>query len=164
MIQKETLRRYYYGNAPPPHYNHQQHQHQYQENNNPYGRYIHSLYNQEAETFLEQELITMGYPPIETKDDMLTEEELVMSFLLTQIEMEVSLRADYESILEATKNMTLEIQTEIDVFDQKEKKVSLKKTIIIIIIVLMLSLITSYIIIKKKNIHHIECGRRWFLV
>jgi hypothetical protein len=73
--------------------------------------------------YVEQELCSQGYLPIDNDEDMLTEEELVMSFLLTQIEMEASLEADYNSILEASKSMAIELQTSIKEFDTTEKKV-----------------------------------------
>jgi hypothetical protein len=73
--------------------------------------------------YVEQELCSQGYLPIDKDDDMLTEEELAMSFLLTQIEMEASLEADYSSILEASKSMAIELQTSIKEFDATEKKV-----------------------------------------
>ena len=72
---------------------------------------------------IEAELREMGFPPIEAEHEAVPEEEAVMSYMLTQIEMEVSLAGDYESIVEATKNMALELQTGLREFDQTEKKV-----------------------------------------
>ena len=65
----------------------------------------------------------LGFPKIEPEREMAPEEEMVMSYLLTQIEMELSLADDYDSISEATKTMAIELQTEIKAFDQKEKEV-----------------------------------------
>ena len=62
---------------------------------------------------------------------MVPEEEFVMSFLLTQTEMELSLAGDYESITEATKTMALELQQGIIGFDSNEKKVPFVCSIII---------------------------------
>eukprot|EP01038_Epipyxis_sp_PR26KG_P008891 gene8891-11991_t len=70
---------------------------------------------------IEAELVEQGFPKIEPEREMAPEEEMVMSYLLTQIEMEMSLGADYESIVEATKTMAIELQSEIKTFDDKEK-------------------------------------------
>jgi len=75
-----------------------------------------------SESYIEQEAVIQGYPAIEKDDDLLTEEELTMSFILTQLEMEQSLRQDYESILEASRSMALELQVGIQEFDSTEKK------------------------------------------
>jgi hypothetical protein len=85
---------------------------------------IRREYKDNSSRFLEEELLQMGIPAIEQDDDMLTEEELAMSFLLTQIEMEKSLFNDYESILDASKTMAIELQNNIKEFDQTEKSVS----------------------------------------
>lgn len=74
-------------------------------------------------SFLERELVNEGLPPIDKDEDLLTEEELVMSFILTQIEMEASLTDDYNSILDASKTMAIELQAAIKEFDITEKKV-----------------------------------------
>lgn len=83
----------------------------------------------------------MGYPAIPVEKEVPPEEEYVFSFLLTQVtwrcpqvgpipdpflllqvEMEVSLAGDYDSITEATKTMALELQQGILAFDSNEKK------------------------------------------
>jgi hypothetical protein len=72
---------------------------------------------------IEAELAEAGYPPIAPEDLAVPEEEFVMSYMLTQIEMELSLRTDYDSVSEATKAMTMEMQQGIREFDETEKKV-----------------------------------------
>jgi hypothetical protein len=72
---------------------------------------------------IEAELVEAGYPPIAPEDLAVPEEEFVMSYMLTQIEMELSLRTDYDSVSEATKAMTMEMQQGIREFDETEKKV-----------------------------------------
>eukprot|EP01042_Synura_sphagnicola_P005236 gene5236-6680_t len=101
MTKREELKHYYYGqgSAQPSQY-----------------------LTRAQEQFLDEELDNQGYTAIPPSDDMLTEEELAMSFLLKQIEMEASLRQDYESVLEATKAMALDLQSGIDEFDTNEKK------------------------------------------
>lgn len=49
------------------------------------------------------------------------EEERVMSFLLTQVEMECALGDDYDSISTATKTMSLQLNQDLQKFDAKEK-------------------------------------------
>lgn len=64
----------------------------------------------------------------ETTDDVLaSEEEIVMSCMLTQLEMEGSLAEDYDSISQATKQQSSDLQTSIVKFDDKEKHVSISK-------------------------------------
>ena len=74
---------------------------------------------------IEAELYSQGYPALAVEKEVVPEEEFVMSFLLTQTEMELSLAGDYESITEATKTMALELQQGIIGFDSNEKKVPL---------------------------------------
>lgn len=73
---------------------------------------------------LDAELSRAGYPALDPETEAVPEEEYVMSFLLTQLEMEASLSADYDSIIMATKSMTLELQKGTSDFDSAEKKVS----------------------------------------
>jgi hypothetical protein len=75
------------------------------------------------EQTIEQELEAAGFPPIEPEHLSVPEEEFVMSYMLTQIEMEISLKNDYDSITEATKSMALELQQGIKDFDNTEKTV-----------------------------------------
>jgi len=70
---------------------------------------------------IEAELIDAGYPPADPEYEAVPEEEFVMSYLLTQIEMELSLAHDYDSILDATKSMVVELQHGIKSFDEAEK-------------------------------------------
>ena len=72
---------------------------------------------------LAAELRDAGFPAIEPEHLCVPEEEFVMSYMLTQIEMELSLKNDYDSITEATKNMVMELQAGIKDFDETEKKV-----------------------------------------
>ena len=72
---------------------------------------------------IEDELKDAGFPPIDPEQLAVPEEEYCMSFMLTQIEMELSLKTDYDSITEATKTMAMEIQQGIREFDDTEKKV-----------------------------------------
>ena len=74
---------------------------------------------------IEDELRDAGYPPIDPVELAVPEEEYCMSYMLTQIEMELSLKTDYDSITEATKTMAMEIQQGIREFDETEKKVKL---------------------------------------
>lgn len=74
-------------------------------------------------TAVEAELRDAGFPPIEPELLAVPEEEFTMSYMLTQVEMEASLRNDYDSIAEATKAMTMELQQGIRDFDETEKKV-----------------------------------------
>jgi len=75
-----------------------------------------------VDRILEEDLINQGYPPISKDEDVLTEEELTMSFMITQVEMEVSLLNDYNSILDASKAMANELQEKMEEFDSLEKK------------------------------------------
>lgn len=73
---------------------------------------------------IEAELKESGFPAIEPEHLCVPEEEFVMSYMLTQVEMELSLKNDYDSITEATKNMVIELQGGIKDFDDTEKRVS----------------------------------------
>ena len=75
---------------------------------------------------IEAELYSLGFPAIPIEKEFPTEEEFVMSFLLTQVEMEISLAADYDSITDATKTMAIELQQGIISFDSMEKNVQYK--------------------------------------
>jgi hypothetical protein len=77
-----------------------------------------------ADRILEEELTNQGFPPIPADEDVLTEEELAMSYLLSQVEMETILYDDYSSIVDATKTMATELQQKISEFDALEKDVS----------------------------------------
>ncbi len=81
--------------------------------------------NETVNKYLEEELVNnyQSYP-LDKMDDMLTEEELAMSYMLTQLEMENSLQQDYGSIILATKSMANELQETINDFDETEKSVS----------------------------------------
>lgn len=74
-------------------------------------------------TFIEEELAAAGYVKLSKEEDLLTEEELVMSYLLTQLEMEESLSNDYDSILTATQKMAQELLQSVADFDVSEKQV-----------------------------------------
>jgi hypothetical protein len=81
--------------------------------------------NETVNRYLEEELVNTYHSyPIEKMDDMLTEEELTMSLMLTQLEMENSLQQDYLSIIQATKSMANELQETINEFDEVERTVS----------------------------------------
>lgn len=73
---------------------------------------------------IEAELEDLGYPRISPEEEILAEEEYVMSYMLIQIEMESSLESDYDSIIEASKSMTIDLQNGIKEFDHTEKRVS----------------------------------------
>eukprot|EP00981_Chlorochromonas_danica_P005459 scaffold1091_cov164-Ochromonas_danica.AAC.82 len=73
-------------------------------------------------TFIEEELAAAGYVKLSKEEDLLTEEELVMSYLLTQLEMEESLSNDYDSILTATQKMAQELLQSVADFDVSEKQ------------------------------------------
>lgn len=72
---------------------------------------------------IELELADAGFPAIEPEHLAVPEEESVMSYMLTQLEMEISLKCDYDSISEATKSMAMELQQGIKDFDDTEKRV-----------------------------------------
>ena len=55
------------------------------------------------------------------EDYEMPEEERVMSFLLTEVEMEAALADDYDSITAATKTMSLELNEGLQKFDAREK-------------------------------------------
>ncbi len=73
---------------------------------------------------IEAEVVAAGYPPIEPQQEVVPEEEAVMSYLLTHLEMEGSLGGDYDSITEASKSLAIELQAGIRDFDTVEKRVS----------------------------------------
>jgi hypothetical protein len=81
---------------------------------------------------IEDELRDAGFPPIEPEHLAVPEEEAVMSYMLTQIEMELSLKVDYDSIAEATKSMTMEMQQGIKEFDETEKKVRVYGVLVVV--------------------------------
>lgn len=72
-------------------------------------------------TYIDEELSAQGIHKLTKEEDVLTEEELVMSLILTQIEMEDSLNRDYDSVLEATHNMNRELVKSVTDFDQVQK-------------------------------------------
>lgn len=71
---------------------------------------------------IEAELEALGYPAIAMEQEICTEEEFVMSYMLTQIEMELALKGDYDSITEATKSMAVELHADIQQFDENERQ------------------------------------------
>ena len=82
--------------------------------------------NGNDENTLEAALRYAGFPPIDPVHLGVPEEEYVMSYMLTQIEMEQLLKTDWDSITEATKMMAVEFQQEIKKFEDTKKKVSVK--------------------------------------
>lgn len=70
---------------------------------------------------IEAELKELDLEDIPRKDLMRNEEEIVMSFMLTQLEMESALAIDYDSISEATRKIAHDLQEDILTFDVKEK-------------------------------------------
>ena len=85
--------------------------------------YCSFIYSSFLSLFSSDELRDAGFPAIEPEHLCVPEEEFVMSYMLTQIEMELSLKNDYDSITEATKNMVMELQAGIKDFDETEKRV-----------------------------------------
>jgi hypothetical protein len=73
---------------------------------------------------IEAELAEAGFPAIAPELIGVPEEEHVMSYMLTQIEMELSLGNDFDSITDATKNMAMELQQGVREFDDTEKQVN----------------------------------------
>jgi hypothetical protein len=69
---------------------------------------------------LEEELTKLGFPPLPAEAEIVPEEEACMSFLLTQVEMESSLKADYDSITEATKLLAADLYSSISLFDDEQ--------------------------------------------
>jgi len=63
---------------------------------------------------VEAELKEMGLSALDSAKLIRPEEEMVMSYMLTQVEMEAALQGDYESVLAATKKMAGELAEEID--------------------------------------------------
>jgi len=70
---------------------------------------------------IEAELTELGLEDIPRKDLIRNEEEMVLSFMLTQLEMESALAIDYDSISEATRKIAHDLQEDILTFDVKEK-------------------------------------------
>jgi hypothetical protein len=94
----------------------------YIDNRNAAKEILLSEYGTNDFALIESELDNMGYPPVDPKDIIRPEEEIVMSFILRQVEMEVSLLDDYVSIAEATGTIGHELLDLINMFDEKEKK------------------------------------------
>ena len=70
---------------------------------------------------IESELQALGLEEVPEQHVMRDEEEIVMSFMLTQVEMEASLANDYDSISEATRKIAKDLQEDILTYDAKEK-------------------------------------------
>ena len=71
---------------------------------------------------VDQDLEKMGLPPIDPLDEIVPEEEYVMSFMLTEIEMELTLAQDYDSVIDATRTQAVHMQKTTLEFDDKEKR------------------------------------------
>lgn len=95
--------------------------------------YEHNMLRQAKRRELQQELIgweSMIEPELEKLDlaaidpliEMRPEEEIVMSFMLKQIEMEMSLSDDFDSINIATGDMGVEMMDGVVRFDELEKQ------------------------------------------
>lgn len=70
---------------------------------------------------IENELQVLGLEEIPDQHIIRDEEEIVMSFMLTQVEMEASLANDYDSISDATRKIAKDLQEDILTYDAKEK-------------------------------------------
>ncbi len=77
-----------------------------------------SLYGDKVENQLDR----LGLKRLEPSQEMKPEEEVVMSYVLRQIEMEESLGNDYESIVTATKKSSIDVQNDIKRFNESEKQ------------------------------------------
>jgi hypothetical protein len=74
------------------------------------------------EQLVEAELRDLGLAPLDKNTLIREEEEIVMSYLLTQVEMEAALKGDYQSIQEATKKMAKDMGDDLAKFDDRERQ------------------------------------------
>jgi hypothetical protein len=70
---------------------------------------------------IESELMELDLEDIPRDELKRDETEILMSFMITQVEMESALAVDYDSISEATKKIANDLQEDILSFDTKEK-------------------------------------------
>lgn len=73
------------------------------------------------EYLIEPELEKLGFPAADPALAMRPEEELVMSFMLRQVEMECALNDDYTSMQSACERVSKEGEDGITDFDKREK-------------------------------------------
>ncbi len=71
---------------------------------------------------VEIQLDRLGLKRVDPEKEVKPEEEVVMSYLLRQVEMEDSLGNDYESIVTATKKSSIDVQNDIKRFNDSEKQ------------------------------------------
>jgi len=69
---------------------------------------------------MEAELQELGLEDIDRNELMRDEPEAVLSFVLTQVEMESALAIDYDSISDATRKVASDLQEDILTWDTKE--------------------------------------------
>ena len=70
---------------------------------------------------VEAELKDLGLLAPDPKARIRDEEEMVMSYLLTQVEMEAALGGDYASVMDATKTLARDVSADIAKFDEQER-------------------------------------------
>jgi hypothetical protein len=71
---------------------------------------------------VEDDLTHMGLQPIQPEVDVPLEEDVVMSFMIRHVEMKAALNSDYDSVLDATTNITEEMLSGTYEFDNQEKQ------------------------------------------
>lgn len=75
---------------------------------------------------VDKELDTMGMVSIDPKDEVVPEEEFVMSFILSQVELESTVASNYDLLIKETKSKAMEMSREISDFEQMEVKMLLE--------------------------------------
>jgi len=75
---------------------------------------------------IEPELEKLGLTPISPDSILLSEEELVMSFMVRQVEMRVTLENDYDNLVTTTETMTKKLIEGIQLYNSDEKNLVLQ--------------------------------------
>lgn len=70
---------------------------------------------------VEAELKDLGLTAPDPKARIRDEEEMIMSYLLTQVEMEAALSGDYASVMDATKTLARDVSGDVAKFDEQER-------------------------------------------
>lgn len=73
------------------------------------------------EHMIEPELEKLGLTPIKSEDLLFSEEELVMSFMVRQVEMRVTLENDYDNLVTTTETMAGKLMEGIQLYNADEK-------------------------------------------
>lgn len=75
---------------------------------------------------IEPELEKLGLTPINPDSILLSEEELVMSFMVRQVEMRVTLEDDYNNLVTTTETMSQKLIEGIQLYNSDEKNLVLQ--------------------------------------